>query len=160
MNARGRLETVAGLLLSFISGWASAQQVDRTDLSTPAGTPLLSVLAAPPFLITDTTPPTVTAPIQKIANGKGRCDRADKRALVCVGCGAGSSLYKLWRSTNGGTFVRDRTLSPTATSHTYRLTVGQLVSLPRARVRQRREPSAAAYGPTFTPDRDRQQLML
>ena len=150
MNARGKLETVAGLLLSFISGWASAQQVDRTDLSTPAGTPLPSVLAAPPFLVTDTTPPTVTAPIQKIANGKvGATVPINVRWSASDADGPVS--YKLWRSTNGGAFVRDRTLSPTATSHTYRLTVGNSYRFLVRAYDDAGNSSAPARGPTFTP---------
>jgi hypothetical protein len=85
--------------------------------------PLPNLLTALASIGTDTTPPTVTAPVQRIAKGK-----VGSAAPISVRWSAsdesGIKSYKLWRSTNGGSFVLDTTLSPTATSHTYRLTVG------------------------------------
>ena len=98
----------------------------------------------------DTTPPTVTAPIQKIAKGKvGSTVPINVRWSASDAGGIIS--YKLWRSTNGGVFVRDKTLSPTATSHTYRLTPGNSYRFLVRAYDNAGNASAPAHGPTFTP---------
>ena len=150
MNAR-KVALVAGFVLSLTSGWAVAQQVYRPiDLGALAGTPLPDLLAAPALIATDTTPPAVTAPIQKIAKG-----RVGSAVPINVRWSAsdesGIKSYKLWRSTNGGVFVRDRTLSPTATSHTYRLTLGNSYRFLVRAYDNAGNASAPARGPTFTP---------
>lgn len=104
-------------------------------------------------LATDITPPTVTAPVQTIASG-----RLGATAPTTVSWSAsdanGIKSYELWVSTNGGAWVRDTKLSPTATSTTYALTVGKSY---RFFVRaydgagNTSADSAAAYGPRFTP---------
>lgn len=150
MNAR-KVALLAGFLLSLVSGWAATQQVDRlTDLGALVGTPLPDLLAAPALVATDTTPPTVTAPIQKIAKG-----RVGSTVPINVRWSAadesGIKSYKLWRSTNGGSLVLDTTLSPTATSHTYRLPVGNSYRFRIVAYDNAGNASAPARGPTFTP---------
>jgi len=112
--------------------------------------PLPDLLVALALIGADTTSPTVTAPIQSIANGRVG-STVPIRVSWSASDASGIQSYKLWLSTNGGTAVLDTTLSPTATSHTYRLTVGNSY---RFRVRaydNAGNASAAAYGPTFTP---------
>jgi len=137
MNAK-TLILVAGCLMPFVAGWSAAQD----DVDAAPGAPVFSGI--------DTTPPTVTAPIQKIANGK-----VGATVPINVRWSAtdadGPVTYKLWRSTNGGAFVRDKTLGPTATSRTYRLTAGNSYRFLVRAYDDAGNSSAPARGPTFTP---------
>ena len=137
MSAR-KVVLVVGFLLSPVSGWAAA--LDENGAGD----------GAPVLVTTDTTPPIVTAPIQRLTKGKVgttvpinvRWSASDASGIIA---------YKLWRSTNGGIFVRDKTLSPTATSHTYRLTVGNSYRFLVRAYDIAGNASAPAHGPTFTP---------
>ena len=150
MNAR-KVAFLVGFVLSLVSEWAATQQVDPlTDLGALADTSSPDLLAVPALIATDTTPPTVTAPIQKFAKG-----RIGSTVPINVRWSAsdesGIKSYKLWRSTNGGSLVLDTTLSPTATSHTYRLLVGNSYRFRVVAYDNAGNASAPSRGPTFTP---------
>lgn len=98
----------------------------------------------------DTTPPTVTAPIQRIAKGKVS-STVPMNVRWSASDASGVIAYKLWRSTDGGAFVRDRTLPPSATSHNYRLTMGHSYRFLVRAYDEAGNASAPARGPTFTP---------
>ena len=114
--------------------------------------PLPNLLAALALIGTDAdiTPPTVTAPIQTIATGKAGSTVPIRVRWSATDAG-GIKSYELWRSTNGGKFVRDTTVSPTATSRTYLLTVGKSYRFFVRAHDNAGNTSAAEYGPTFTP---------
>jgi hypothetical protein len=114
--------------------------------------PLPNLLAALALIGTDadTTQPTVTAPVQTIAKGRAG-STVPIRVRWSATDASGIKSYELWRSTNGGNFVRDTTLSPTATAHTYSLTVGKSYRFFVRAYDNAGNASAAKYGPTFTP---------
>ena len=138
MSAR-KVVLVVGFLLSPVSGWAAA--LDENGAGD----------GAPVLVTTDTTPPIVTAPIQRLTKGKVGTTVPINLRWSATDAG-GSVSYKLWRSTNGGIFVRDKTLSPTATSHTYRLTVGNSYRFLVRAYDSAGNASAPAHGRTFTPN--------
>jgi serine protease len=112
--------------------------------------PLPNLLAALALIGTDTTPPTITAPIQSIVKGKVG-STVPIRVRWSASDASGIKSYKLWRSTNGGNLVLDATLSPTATSHTYLLPVGNSYLFRVVAYDNAGNASAPARGPTFTP---------
>jgi hypothetical protein len=71
----------------------------------------------------DTTAPKVTAPVQTLVKAKVGTTAQEKISWSATDA-SGIDSYELWVSTNGGAFVPDTSLSPTATSVTYALTVG------------------------------------
>jgi hypothetical protein len=106
-------------------------------------------LVTPPATI-DTTPPTVTAPVQTISKGKAGTTVPIRLKWTASDAG-GIKSYELWRSTNGGAFVRHTLLAPTATSRTYLLPVDNSYRFFVLAYDNAGNASAAKYGPTFTP---------
>jgi hypothetical protein len=118
-----------------------------TVSAATGGTELVAPL---PTIDTDTTPPVVTAPVQTIAKGKAGTTVPIRLKWTASDAG-GIKSYKLWRSTNGGAFVRDTLLAPTATSKTYLLPVDNSYRFFVRAYDNAGNASAAKYGPTFTP---------
>jgi hypothetical protein len=112
--------------------------------------PVSNLQAALPSTDLDITLPTVTAPIQTIAKGKAGTTVPIRLTWTAADAG-GIKSYKLWRSTNGGAFVRDTLLAPTATSTTYLLPVDNSYRFFVRAYDNAGNASAAKYGPTFTP---------
>ena len=112
--------------------------------------PVPKLLAALPATDLDVTPPTVTAPVQTIAKGKAGTTVPIRLGWSASDAG-GIKSYELWRSTNGGAFVRDMLLTPTATSKTYLLPVDNSYRFFVRAYDNAGNASAAKYGPTFTP---------
>jgi len=109
-----------------------------------------AVLGALSSSAIDTTPPTVTAPIQTIANGKvGATVPMNVRWSATDVDGPVS--YKLWRSTNGGAYVRENTLWPTVTSRTYRLPAGNSYRFLVRAARRSLRPSSTIAHAVVTP---------
>src|SRR5215471_5705186 len=74
-------------------------------------------------LATDITPPTVTAPVQTFAKGKVTSTVPPTVPIQIkwsADDASGIKSYELWRSTNGGAYVRVALATPTTASQTYR----------------------------------------
>jgi hypothetical protein len=95
-------------------------------------------------------PPTVTAPVQTIAKGKAGSTVPITVSWTVSQTRPSPAYTELWRSTNGGGFVRDTTLPLFARSVTYSLPVGNSYRF-LVRGYYYAGSNAAAYGPTFTP---------
>jgi len=111
---------------------------------------------------TDITPPTATAPVQTIAMGTVVTGTVSTTVPIKLKWSAvdasGIQSYELWRSTNGGSYVRVALSTPTATSQTYRLIADNSYRFFVRAYDNAGNASVAKYGPTFTPhvidDRD------
>jgi autotransporter-associated beta strand protein len=102
----------------------------------------------------DTTPPSVTAPVETIVGGTVGTGVPVKVSWSATDA-SGIASYELWVSTNGGAWVQDTSVPVSATSKTYTaMAVGKSY---RFFVRaydnagNASSDSAAAYGPVFTP---------
>jgi hypothetical protein len=105
-------------------------------------------------LAADSTPPTVTAPVQTFAKGKVT-STVPPTVPVNIKWSAddasGIKSCELWRSTNSGPYVRVALATPTTTSQTYRLAADNSYRFFVRAYDNAGNASAAKYGPTFTP---------
>jgi hypothetical protein len=104
-------------------------------------------------LAADGTPPIVTAPVQTIAMGRVTSNpvAVPIRLKWSADDASGIKSYELWRSTNGGSYVRVALATPTATSQTYRLAADNSYRFFVRAYDNAGNASATTYGPTFTP---------
>ena len=136
-------------LLATTAGRAALAADNRSGTGSTARATDTPVGTALPVVGADTTPPTVTAPVQTFATGKV----GSTVPITLKWSGSDSSgikSYQLWRSTNGGLFVRDTTLPLTATSRNYSLTVGNSYRF-FVRAYDNAGNASTRYGPTFRP---------
>lgn len=99
---------------------------------------------------TDTTPPTVTKPVERIVKGGTVGATVPTQLSWSASDASGIKSYELWRSINGSAFVLDTKLASTVTSRIYSLTVGKSYRF-YVRAYDNAGNTRVAYGPTFTP---------
>jgi hypothetical protein len=100
----------------------------------------------------DTTPPTVTAPVQRLRSGvpMGTSTTAGQVSWTGSDSGVGLSHYDVQRSTNGGTYASVSLGSATATSVNVMYTVNASYRFRVRGVDRNGNVGAWVYGPTFT----------